>query len=789
MKNKMKKTFLLFVAVLITSALWAQQSQTIRGFVIDKASRAPLQGANVVLSGSTPLIYSITDSEGNFRLEKVPLGRQILIVSFMGYKSTTLEPLIVNSAKENVVEVELEEYAFEGSEIIVFGTSKDRPKNQMALISARSFSVEETEKYAGSRGDVARMAMNFAGVSAANDQRNDIIIRGNSPAGLLWKLEDVDIPNPNHFAETGTTGGPVGMLNNNLLENSDFFTGAFPSEYGNALSGVFDLKMRNGNNQKYEHLFQVGFNGFELQTEGPFSVEKKSSYLANFRYSTMQLMDNIIDFGTTGIPEYKDMSFKMNFPSKKGRVTIFGLGGDSRIAMLDSKDGNEQDLYSDEGQDLVNRSKMGVIGASYTRFIDDHTWYKLTFSGVYQNGGTTIDTLDLDNIPHPNIDHNYAEYKISANSFLHRKFNSKLSGRVGMSLDRIGFSFYTEIYDKDENKLLTEIDYGKNIFDGVTLFQPYLQGIYKFSEKLSVSPGIHFSYFGLNNSTSLEPRVSFNWQISSTQKMNIGYGLHSKNQSLSTYFIGTHMSDGSLAETNTKLEMTKSHQFVLGYEKAISQNIRFKAEAYYQYIFNAPVEETASSFSMLNTGASWGVSAQDSLQNKGQGANYGVECTLEKFFSNNIYYLATLSLFESKYKGSDGILRSTAFNGNYVANVLLGKEILLKKRSSLNIDLKASVAGGKRYSPIDIEASQLERTTKYIETEAFSKQFSPFVKADFKIGYKRNGKKMSQEWVFYVENFTNHKNILMQTYSKSENRVKNIYQLGVFPMMQYRLNF
>ena len=149
------------------------------------------------------------------------------------------------------------------------------------------------------------------------------------------------------------------MLNNNLLENSDFFTGAFPAEYGNALSGVFDLNMRNGNNQKHEQLFQVGFNGFEAGAEGPFSKNHKSSYLANFRYSTLEAMDGLIDLGTTGIPKYKDVSFKLSFPMKKGRISVFGLGGDSEIAMLDSKNGNEQDMYSDEGQDLVNRSRMG----------------------------------------------------------------------------------------------------------------------------------------------------------------------------------------------------------------------------------------------------------------------------------------------------------------------------------------------------------------------------------------------------------------------------------------------
>ena len=786
----MKRFFLISAILLLTINVWAQQVQTIRGHITDKESKTPLPGANVVLLNTQPLIGTKTDSQGNFRLEKVAIGRQSVQVSFMGYKPALIQSIIVNSVKEVVLEVELEENVIVGSEITINASPrKNEPRNQMALVSARSFTVEETEKYAGSRGDVARMAMNYAGVSAANDQRNDIIIRGNSPSGLLWRLEDVDIPNPNHFAESGTTGGPVGMLNNNLLQNSDFFTGAFPAEYGNALSGVFDLNMRNGNNQKHEQLFQVGFNGFEAGAEGPFSKKHEASYLANFRYSTLELMDGIVNLGTTGIPKYKDLSFKLSFPLKNGRISVFGLGGSSEIAILDSKKGNQQDMYSGEGQDLRNRSQMAASGISYTRFLNEHTWYKLTLSGIYQNGGTTIDTIDTNNHLHPNIDHNYAEFRTSLSGFVHRKFNSQLSIRSGFVIDRMGFDLLTKTYDNKYGTLRPVIDYSRGLGNGVTLIQPYAQATYRFSEKISMSPGIHFNYFDLNNAVSIEPRLAFSWKLAENQKLNLGYGLHSRTQTLSTYFLGTQMPDGSLRETNKKLGLTKSNQFVLGYENSITENTRFKAEAYYQSLFDVPVETSKSSFSMLNSGANWGVNTEDSLVNRGSGRNYGLEFTLERFFSHNIYYLATLSLFESKYKGSDGIERNTAFNGNYVANALLGKEFTLNSKSALTVDFKVSYAGGKRYTPVNLAASQAAGITKYDNSKAFSLQFDPFLKADFKIGYRLNGRKVSQEWVFYVENFTNHTNVLMQSYSRSKNEVKNVNQLGFFPMMQYRLHF
>ena len=364
-----------------------------------------------------------------------------------------------------------------------------------------------------------------------------------------------------------------------------------------------------------------------------------------------------------------------------------------------------------------------------------------------------------------------------------------MSARAGFLVDRMGFDLLSKVYDSETNTLRALIDDSKSLAEGVTLYQPYVQATYRFNEKYSLVPGLHFSYFDLNGAASVEPRLGANWQINTKHKLSFGYGLHSRTQALSTYYLGTQMDDGSLILTNNDLGFTKSHQFVLGYNNSITANTRLKAEMYYQTLYDVPVEKNSTSFSMLNTGAGWGVAAQDSLINTGTGQNYGLELTAERFFYKNYYYLATLSLFESKYKGSDGMERNTAFNGNYVANVLFGKEFTINSKSTFNIDFKMTYAGGKRYTPIDLEASQNAGATKYDETKAYSEQFDAFFKADIKFGYRLNWRKVSQEWVFYIENFTDHDNILMQTYSPSKNEVTNVYQLGFFPMMQYRIHF
>lgn len=335
----MKKFFVLTYTIFCFTFSFAQKpTQTVRGTITDKQSKEPLIGASIVWLDSSIFIGTTADINGNFRLNNIPVGRQSFKISFLGYRETVITS-IITSGKEVVLNIELEQSVVTAKAVtIVAEKQKDKPNNELTTVSARSFTIEETSRYAGSVGDPSRMAANYAGVSGANDSRNDIIIRGNSPTGLLWRLNGIEIPNPNHFGSLGTTGGPISILNNNVLDKSDFLTGAFPAEYGNVLAGVFDLQMRTGNNEKNEFMAQVGFNGFEAGAEGPISKKQGSSYLINYRYSTLGVFSALgINFGTgTAVPKYQDVSFNINLPTNKaGKFTLFGMGGISGIEVLE----------------------------------------------------------------------------------------------------------------------------------------------------------------------------------------------------------------------------------------------------------------------------------------------------------------------------------------------------------------------------------------------------------------------------------------------------------------------
>lgn len=789
----MQKLLVYFTSVIfccIPGTLFSQSdlTQTIRGVVLDMHSQISLPGATVIISNSNPIQGSVSDSEGEFLIEKVSVGRIDLQISYIGYNTVNLRNIELKSGKELVLTIELEEQVTELESIDVKAYSgKDKALNEMAVISARSFTVEETERYAGSWFDPARMAANYAGVMAAGDQRNDIIIRGNSPSGLLWRLDGVDIPNPNHFGTLGTTGGPISILNNNMLDNSDFFTGAFPAEYGNATSGVFDLNLRNGNNHKREYTAQVGMNGFELGAEGPFSKKSKASYIASYRYSTLSIFDAMgINFGVSGVPQYQDATFKINIPNTKaGKFTLFGVGGMSYIEVLNKNKKDADWTFGKSNLDFRFGSGMGVIGLSNLYFFNNTTRILnvVAVSGVHSSA--RVDSAFADKPSFIFFGDNSSEIKYSYTSKLTKKINAKNNFSAGLTFDVFDVNYEDSVMRKANHEYLrlTETSGEK-----LLLFQSFTQIQHKFTDYLKFYGGLHFQYFPFNGSWALEPRTSLSWTFKPKHSFSIGAGVQSQLQPRLFYFFQTPTPAG-LERTNTELDFSKSNQAVIAYDYLITKNLRLKLESYYQHLYNIPVEQKSSTFSMVNYGNDFFPEREDSLVNKGTGKNYGLELTFEKFLSNYYYFLITTSIFDSKYTGSDKIERNTIYNGNYVFNVLGGYTFKLGKYNTLSLDLKTVNAGGKHYIPVDLEASKLTGTLIEDTSKAYEPKYDDYFRLDSRLTLKINRKKFNTEIAFDVQNLTRKKNVLLQTYNVQTQSVQYDYQLGLFYMFLIRFQF
>lgn len=781
------RTFLFAILMSFFSlSMAAQDTQWVKGVVTDQQAGFGLPGVNVVLlDGDLPSGTS-TDIDGRFALE-APVGRISLQFTFIGYAPVTLSNIEVFSAKELILDIEMEEDVASLNEVVVTAQAdKDQPLNEMAAVSARGFTIDEATRYSGGRNDVARLSQSFAGVSSVSDDRNDIVIRGNAPTGVLWRLDGVDIPNPNHFGTVGTTGGPVSILNINNLKDSDFLTSAFPAEYGNALSGVFDLQLRNGNADKYEFVGQVGFNGFEVGLEGPVPLGKRASLALNYRYSMLSVATAAgLDFGTgSSVPNYQDLTFKLNVPTEKiGRFSLWGMGGKSDIDFLGQED-IDGNLYADDNYDSYYESQMGAVGLNHLYFLDKNTYSKLSLS-VSNSGNTgrqdTIDREADERTYNSRIDNDQTFYQ--ATWMLNRKFDAKNTLRAGIGYKVMDFSLV------DSVRRIPDWNVNVNIAERTAMATAYASWLHRFDNTFRMTAGVHFQRLALNGSYAIEPRLNFSLKVSDNQDLSFGLGMHSMMQPLVTYY-SRQLTPNGLELPNTELDFTRSFQVVMAYDWRPAKDWRLKSEVYQQWISGAPVDRDAeTSWSLLNSGTDFVLPFRAPLVNDGVGFNYGAEFTLEKFLSNGFYTLATLSLFNSTYEGSDGLSRNTAFNGNYVSNLLAGKEWSINKKNSISLDAKTTYAGGKRYTPINLEASKEAGYEVLYEDQAFAEQHDAYFRTDLKLGWIRNGSKSTQQFSIDFQNITNNENVFLQEYDPGSEQIETLYQIGLFPVVEYRIMF
>jgi hypothetical protein len=782
--------------LLLPSLLYAQPfTQTIRGTVMDQSLQTPLPGATITLLNSSPLKGTSTDATGQFRLSQVPVGRQTLQISVVGYKTATLQNIAVDAGKELVLTISLEEAVSQLSEITVKPTTeKDKPINEMAAVSARTFSVEETQKFAAAVNDPARMATAYAGVVGADDGGNNIVIRGNAPNGLLWRMEGVEIPNPNHFSSLGTAGGGISILSAQLLANSDFLTGAFPAEYGNALSGVFDLRLRRGNNTKREYTVQAGVLGLDIAAEGPIAKGYDGSFLVNYRYSTLGLLSTLgVNIGT-GDRVFQDISVNVYLPTRKaGTFTLFGFGGlsSSKInAPADSsKWASDYDRYNEDF-----RANTGAAGLTHSLPIGRKALLKTVllasgFENRYQSA-----VLEPNNAyAASNRDHEaYLTQKRIISSTLTYKINPKHTFRTGLIGTQLLYDLTQKAWEPEQQQVLTRV----RVSDQTSTVQAFGQWNYRLSEQLTINAGLHYLRLTLNGTSALEPRGSVRWAFSPNQSISVGYGLHSQLQNPATYFVLPTDPSGNTVPSNRNLGFTRSHHYVLAYDHRLNSRsdgppLRLKVETYYQSLFNIPVSANkADAFSIINRFDGF---TDRALTNSGHGRNYGLELTLEQFLlraasGNSLYFLLSSSLYNSEYQGSDGVWRNTRWNGRYAQSLLVGKE-WVSGSSVFGLNLKLSYYGGYRDTPIDLAESKRLGETIYKDNQAFTEHLPAYFRPDVRVSWKKNRPRSTRTLSLDLQNAINRQNVYNHYFDPGSGTVKINYATGLIPVLSYRVVF
>lgn len=759
-------------------------TQTIRGTVVDKISKSPLPGATVIIANSEPVVGTTTDPDGNFKLSNVAVGTVSIKISFIGYKDLVIPQVIVNSGKEVVLQVPLEEDIVQMDEIVITpGIEKNKPLNDMSAVSARTFSVEETRKFAAAANDPGRAAISFAGVVSAGDGGNQISIRGNSPYGLLWRMEGVDIPNPNHFANAGSSGGGISILSSQLLTNSDFITGAFAAEYGNALAGVFDLSLRKGNNEKTEYTIQAGFLGTDVAVEGPFSKNYRGSYLVNYRYSTLSVLSKIgVNVGDA-VTNFQDLSFNLHFPADKaGNFSLFGFGGLSDQRQDAKADSSE---WEDEFMRYSNKyfSNTGAVGLKHAINLGTNTYLQSAVIVSANDHGYAEDRLDNNYNPQFSYKQNYLNGKVTISSVLNHKFNARHSIRSGFYANEYFYKLRQRDFNDETNIIEVPLD-----ADGrASTLQAFTQWNLRATERLTFNSGLHVLYLSNNGSTSVEPRGSMKYELNDKQSLSVGYGLHSQMQPVGIYEAQVQQNDGLWIKPNKDIDFNKSHHFVMGYDRSINKYLRVKTEAYYQHLFNIAVkDDPASPVSTMVVEEGY---LTDPLVNKGRGKNYGVELMVEQFTRNNLYFLLSVSLYDSKYKALDGVWRNSRFNSQRAITFTGGKDFELSRNRVFGINLRTIWTGGFWTSPIDFEKSMQQGHTEYIPALAFTEQLPDYFRNDLRISLKKNRQRSTTTISIDVQNVTNHRNLGGQYFEPRSGEMKKFYLMPLLPLFTYRVEF
>ncbi len=787
-----------FVTILATKA---QMTQTIRGTVYDADAEFTLIGASVIVLDSDPLIGTVTDIDGRFRLENIPIGRVSLKISFMGYEEQLIPNIVVNSAKEVVLNIPMQESVTQMNAVVISANkNKGEALNDMSINSSRSISVEETSRYAGGFNDPSRIVSSFAGVATTGDGGNDIIVRGNSPKYIQWRLEGMQITNPNHFADQNAVGGAVSILNNNMMATSDFHTGAFAPEFGDALSGIYDVKLREGNNEHFETVLGIGLLGTDLTVEGPFKKGYRGSYVANYRYSNASLIDQLGLVDIVGIPYFQDGSFKVVLPTKNiGKFNIYGLGGTSGFRFENVTPAiwntpGEPNLSEQLTENVEKETFLGNAGLSHVLAFGERSVLRTSVS--YSGEGINDDVFITEHLNDENSleTQSFKSRLIKSTYRAALTYSNKINARnkieVGSKYALFDYEFKQDQDFALNGNLQNMVDFKENI----STVRNYVSWKHRHGENLTLVAGIHNMNVLLNNKSTLEPRLGIKWAINPTNSLNLGYGNHSNMESVHNYYTKFTNSNGEEKLVNADLDLLKAHHFILGYEKRFSAQLRAKVELYYQHLYSLPLENNDTSiYSTINEGLE--VRYVD-LVNEGTGRNYGMELTLERFFHKNYYFLLNGSVYESKYTPLDGIERNTRFNGNYLVNLIGGKEfdgLGKNKNQTLGLNAKVFFGGGKKIIPLvrdgDGNAISDPVNGPLMDMDnAYDKKIEDLYQIIIAVSYKFNRPKATHELFFNLDNITNSKGKISEFYDeREEGNVGYVTQFGFFPNVMYRL--
>ena len=778
--DKTKFQFFLFYLNMITmpAIAIAQQAQTIRGGVLDEDTQQPVAGAAVWLDSMQGRSFT-TDSGGAFVLTHVPIGKHYLYVKHIAYSTEEHEVMLL-SGKEATVSVALRE-AVRALDEVVVAYGGEKQQGGVKIVPAA------VNRYAGNVRDPLRMLTSVVGVQNLSDDKNDLIVRGNSPIGVLWMLEGCEILNPNHFSASGGTGGTVSVLNPDVMGISTLYTGAFPATFGNVLSAVFDAKLRNGSVHKREHYAQlssvdcnVGSEGYLKKGAASYNLACRQSFASAIEGVSQKYRDML---GAT--PDFSDFTAKLHFQHKRGAAKVWAVGGLSQVEIEAGNGVNSTTL------DIENKTQTLSAGVGETLFLSDHA--SLT-ANLYtsllstKNVKQDHDYTGQGGLPSTIFTDTEQRYGLSAT------LTSKISTGNVLNIGVAGnISSSRAVNDERQFAEDTLFYYALEKQHGT--LNAFAEWTCRFEGGLESTLGVHYFYLHLNHAQNLEPRASLHWQPTKKHGVTLSAGMYSRQYPVGVYLTGEHTPEGGFTQPYLSFGLMKSAQAALSYRATPLPQWSVEVNGYYQHHYNIAVDQHSRSYSALNLAYYFDdiYLLYQKLETTGIGRCYGVELTSRFGEWSGCYAQLNGSLLSARARGYDRKWYSTAFNSTYALTALAGKEIALSPggKYALTVDVSATLCGGRRYTPLDVEASVRQMKIIYDETRLNAMQYAPYSRVDAKVGVMCNAKGMTHVLSLDFRNVLDAKNIYEQVELplNGEALTYSAYQLRFFPVLSYKILF
>ena len=773
--------FFLWIGSLYLGGTGHAQSltQSIRGTVYDADTREPLIGAEVFVADVEPLIGTVTDVEGNYELVNVPVGPVRVQSSYAGYAPYVRDNIQLTSARAYQLDIELQS-GLDLAEVVVQAYDRNAAVNDAAVASIRRLDPEALQYHAATANDPGRLVVGFPGVQPSRDSRSDVVIRGNSSAGILWRLEGIDIPNPNHFARRGSSGGGITIFSASLLGSSDFSTGAFPAEYGNAFAGVFDMKFRHGDLYERQYTFRAGLLGLDVATEGPIA-EGKSSYLANFRYSTLGILNSMGLYlvGPRTDNNFQDLSFKIYQKGERSQLSFWGIGGNSR-ENFNAADRPWQ-TYSDyETYEFTTR--MAALGLSWNYLLDDRSYVQVNFGASGQDIYVRTDTLAVENERPAAIEE---EDLLTRQLILHAFYKRTISPRFNFKLGNLStltnFDLRHQMFVPEDRTLL---DAEGNAWRQ----QWYARGSWRPLARLEVHLGAHVLGSLLPDASDwqINPRIALDFRWTDRTQLALAYGGHGQVLPLGTYFY----QESGGQQPNLDLGLLQAQHLVLAWDQQLTPRLTLHTEAYWQQLRRVPVGlDVHRIYWLLNDVDGFG---EEPLRPDGTGRNLGVDVRLEQYFNRGTFFVWSGSVFRSTFRVPGSNKRyPTQYDGRYSMTFTGGKSWQLSDRLTLESGLRVLFNGGNPITPLRAGFENLDGPEPLLDTtDPFGDRVAFYLRPDLRIALRKNLPKSSWWLALDIQNFINRRNedFIDYEFQAEQNRWGHRLQSGLTPLLTFQMD-